>query len=68
MKKFKKPELKKSEVKPEFKPTRPEVDIRESTDLNEVIELQKQGWIITDVKSAQIGVRPKIWVLRKELL
>ena len=34
--------------------------------MQEAMELQKQGYVVTDIKSAIGGVRPKTWVLRKE--
>lgn len=69
MKKIKKPEIKKPEKaevkKPEIKKSEPKFETKESSNLKETIELQKQGWVVIEVKSEQLGVRPKTWVLKK---
>ncbi len=41
-------------------------DILEITEQVKVNELQKQGYIVTEVKSEIRGVRPKTWILKKE--
>lgn len=35
-------------------------EIREISDMKEAIQLQKEGWIVTDIKSS-----PKRWMLKK---
>lgn len=50
---------KKQEIK---KP--PEVKTKEVFSMQDSIELQKQGWVIVSIKSAQ-GVNLKTWTLKK---
>ncbi len=50
-KKINKPEVKKVETKEVFS-------------MQDSIELQKKGWVIVSIKSAQ-GANPKTWTLKK---
>lgn len=59
-KKAKKPEVKKPSIV-----QLADMDI-ETQDLREAIKLQTQGFKLIDVRSAQTGVRPKVWVLRRK--
>ena len=58
------------DVKPaevEKKDVIPEVlFFKEVNSVKEAAQLQKEGWVVVDVLSAQFGVRLKTWVLRKE--
>ena len=57
------------DVKPaevEKKDVIPEVLFKEVNSVKEAAQLQKEGWVVVDVSSAQFGVRLKTWVLRKE--
>ena len=52
----------KKEKKPEIvKPVKvQEKSVKETSDLKEAIQLQKEGWVVTDIKSS-----PKTWILKK---
>ena len=63
MKKIRK-DVKPAEV--EKKDVIPEVFFKEVNSVKEAAQLQKEGWVVVDVLSAQFGVRLKTWVLRKE--
>ena len=57
------------DVKPaevENKDAIPEALVKEVNSVKEAAQLQKEGWVVVDVSSAQFGVRLKTWVLRKE--
>ena len=58
------------DVKPaevEKKDVIPEVlFFKEVNSVKEAAQLQKEGWVVVDVLSAQFGVRLKTWVLKKE--
>ena len=57
-------DVKSAEV--EKKDVIPEVLFKEVNSVKEAAQLQKEGWVVVDVLSAQFGVRLKTWVLRKE--
>ena len=57
-------DVKSAEV--EKKDVIPEVFFKEVNSVKEAAQLQKEGWVVVDVLSAQFGVRLKTWVLRKE--
>ena len=65
MRKEKKQEIKKQEKKQEKPEIKKPEETKEVTSLQEAIALQKQGFIVTDVKSEIGGVRPKTWILKK---
>ena len=58
-------EPKKTEVKPPV--ITPAPAIKETSILKEAIALQKEGFIIIDIKSEIKGIRLKTWVLKKEV-
>ena len=43
----------------------PKLETKEAFSMKEVIILEKEGWKVAEIKSGQVGIREKTWVMVK---